>query len=107
MIAYPVNPKDSLPELIVCAANKDPDTQVVYPCVRHGCDIFWGLIKMGVSDIYITEDLGFNLIAIKPLAEKENMDQKDRENLILKFATEFRRMVKTYADVDTHELYNK
>lgn len=28
---------------------------------------------MGVSDIYITEDLGFNLIAIKPLAEKENI----------------------------------
>ena len=41
------------------------------------------------------------------LAEKENMDQKDRENLISKFATEFKRMVKTYADVDTHELYNK
>ena len=41
---YPVNPEDSLPELIVCAANKDPETQVVYPCVRHGCEIFWGLI---------------------------------------------------------------
>lgn len=44
MITYPVDPKDSLPELIVCAANRDPDTLVVYPCVRHGCDIFWGLI---------------------------------------------------------------
>lgn len=39
----------------------------------YNLDIFWGLIKMGVSDIYITEDLGFNLIAIKPLAEKENI----------------------------------
>lgn len=43
-MTYPVNPEDSLPELIVCAANKDPETQVVYPCVRHGCEIFWGLI---------------------------------------------------------------
>lgn len=41
------------------------------------------------------------------LAEKEKMDQEDRHNLILKFATEFRKMVKTYADIDTHELYNK
>ena len=31
-------------EFIVCAANRDPDTMVVYPCVRHGCEIFWGLI---------------------------------------------------------------
>ena len=43
-MTYPVNPDDNLPELIVCAANKDPETQVVYPCVRHGCEIFWGLI---------------------------------------------------------------
>ena len=43
-MTYPVNPNDNLPELIVCAANKDPETQVVYPCVRHGCEIFWGLI---------------------------------------------------------------
>lgn len=41
---YPVKSEDDLPELIVCAANKDPDTLVVYPCVRHGCEIFWGLI---------------------------------------------------------------
>ena len=46
MITYPLDPKDSLPELIVCAANRDPDTLVVYPCVRHGCDIFWGLIDV-------------------------------------------------------------
>ena len=41
---YPVLPKDELPELIVCSANKDPDNQVIYPCIRHGCEIFWGLI---------------------------------------------------------------
>lgn len=40
----PADPEESLDELIVCAANKDPDTGVVYPCVRHGCEIFWGLI---------------------------------------------------------------
>ena len=39
----------------------------------YNLDIFWGLIKMGVSDIYITEDLGYNLITIKQLAEKENI----------------------------------
>lgn len=43
-INYPVDPEASLPELIVSAANKDPDTGVVYPCVRHGCEIFWGVI---------------------------------------------------------------
>ena len=41
---YPVQPTDELPELIVCSANKDPDNQVIYPCIRHGCEIFWGLI---------------------------------------------------------------
>lgn len=41
---YPVKPTESLPELIVCAANQDPETQLIYPCVRHGCEIFWGLI---------------------------------------------------------------
>ena len=40
----PVQPRDVLDEYIVCAANKDPDNNVVYPCVRHGCEIFWGLI---------------------------------------------------------------
>ena len=50
MITYPVDPKDSLPELIVCAANRDPDTLVVYPCVRHGCEIFWGLIDAQFPD---------------------------------------------------------
>ena len=40
----PVQPRDVLSEFIVCAANKDPDSGVVYPCVRHGCEIFWGLI---------------------------------------------------------------
>lgn len=40
----PVQPRDTLEEYIVCAANKDPDNGVVYPCVRHGCEIFWGLI---------------------------------------------------------------
>lgn len=46
----PVKPDESLPELIVCAANKDPDTGVVYPCVRHGCEIFWGLIDAQYPD---------------------------------------------------------
>lgn len=41
---YPVQPEDALPELIVSAANRNPDNGVVYPCVRHGCEIFWGLI---------------------------------------------------------------
>lgn len=41
---YPVTPEDSLPVLIVCAANKDPETGIIYPCVRHGCEIFWGLL---------------------------------------------------------------
>ena len=50
MITYPVDPKDSLPELIVCAANRDPDTGIVYPCVRHGCEIFWGLIDAQFLD---------------------------------------------------------
>lgn len=50
MINYPVNPEDSLPELIVSAANRDPDTGVVYPCVRHGCEIFWGLIDAQFPD---------------------------------------------------------
>lgn len=47
---YPVNPDDDLPELIVCAANKDPNSNVVYPCVRHGCEIFWGLIDDKYND---------------------------------------------------------
>ena len=32
---YPVNPEDSLPELIVCAANKDPETQVVLALMEN------------------------------------------------------------------------
>lgn len=50
MINYPVNPRYLLPELIVCAANRDPDTGIVYPCVRHGCEIFWGLIDAQFPD---------------------------------------------------------
>lgn len=40
----PAEPREQLLEFIVCAANKDPENNVVYPCVRHGCEIFWGLI---------------------------------------------------------------
>lgn len=47
---YPVSHEEFLPELIVCAANKDPDSGVVYPCVRHGCEIFWGLIDDKYND---------------------------------------------------------
>ena len=43
-------------ELIVCAANKDPDNGLVYPCVRHGCEIFWALI----DDKYPNEDKDCN-----------------------------------------------
>ena len=39
-----------LPELIVCAANQDPISLVIYPCVRHGCEIFWNLIDDKYND---------------------------------------------------------
>lgn len=38
---YPIACSERLPELIICAANRDPETRKIYLCVRHGCDMFW------------------------------------------------------------------
>lgn len=37
----PVQPMESLPELIVCSAAKNPLTGEVYISLRHGDDYFW------------------------------------------------------------------
>lgn len=37
----PVQPENELPELIICAAAKDPDNNKVYISMRHGDEMFW------------------------------------------------------------------
>lgn len=46
----PCDPGTFITEVIVSAANRDPESGVIYPCVRHGCDIFWGLIDDKYND---------------------------------------------------------
>jgi len=41
------------------------------------------------------------------LQEKEKLDLIDRENMAQKLGESLRSLVKTYTDIDTHELYNK
>lgn len=46
----PHEPDELIVEIIVSAANRDPESKVIYPCVRHGCAIFWGLIDDKYND---------------------------------------------------------
>lgn len=39
------------------------------------------------------------------MQEKESMPQKERENMAEAAGKEFRKLVKTYTNIDTHELY--
>jgi len=41
------------------------------------------------------------------LQEKENIEMSDRENMATKLGESLRALVKTYTDIDTHELYKK
>lgn len=41
------------------------------------------------------------------LQEKEKLDMTDRENMATKLGESLRALVKTFTDIDTHELYNK
>lgn len=63
--------KNIEPELISIMQENKIDFFLNY--YAYNLDIFWGLVKMGVSDIYITEDLGFNLITIKSLIKEKNI----------------------------------
>lgn len=63
--------KNIEPELISIMQENKIDFFLNY--YAYNLDIFWGLVKMGVSDIYITEDLGFNLVTIKSLIKEKNI----------------------------------
>jgi hypothetical protein len=39
------------------------------------------------------------------LQSNENIDIKDRENMAEKAGEDVRRIIKTYTDIDTHDLY--
>jgi len=39
------------------------------------------------------------------MQEDENIEMEDREKMALKLGGDIKRLVKTYADIDTHELY--
>lgn len=40
------------------------------------------------------------------LMEKENMPMEDREEMASKVGYDLRKLIKTYTDIDTHQLYN-
>lgn len=63
--------KNIEPELISTMQENKIDFFLNY--YAYNLDIFLGLVKMGVSDIYITEDLGFNLVTIKSLIKEKNI----------------------------------
>ena len=44
-------------------------------------DIFWGLVNLGVSDIYITEDLGFELDKVADAAHSRNIQIRAFPNI--------------------------
>jgi hypothetical protein len=39
------------------------------------------------------------------LSENEKLDLKDRANLAVSLGNDLRKFIKTYTDIDTHELY--
>ncbi len=41
------------------------------------------------------------------LQSNENMDMQDRVKMVQKIGDDVRKLVKTYTDIDTHELYSK
>jgi len=41
------------------------------------------------------------------LQENENLDQIDRCNMAEKLGNDLRSLIKTYTNIDTHELYNE
>ena len=41
------------------------------------------------------------------LQSDEKIDIKDRENMVEKAGQDVRKLIKTYTDIDTHDLYKK
>jgi len=39
------------------------------------------------------------------LQSKENMPMEDRGNMAMKLGMDIRKLIKTYTDIDTHEMY--
>lgn len=50
MSNYPVDPTEHLPEVIICAANRDPDSNKIYISMRHGDELFWQQIDDEYKD---------------------------------------------------------
>lgn len=73
----------------------------------YNLDIFLGLAEMGVSDIYITEDLGFNLENVKKIAIEKNIKIRAFPNIAQSAWTRIEDYKKFFIRPDDVKFYSQ
>lgn len=107
LLSYPVQPKDELPELIVCAANQYTYNNTIHTIVgiRHGCESMWSqidnsTIKFEDLAILKTEIQGF-------ITNKQRFVNRKEAYQIAKTQNQIRRLCPTGSVREHPELFSE